>query len=95
MRTKLESEKEYRKRAETAPLIMTEHPAGKTTIKEAVYWPGEGYGGSTSCMSMDEAKQRARETLKGGYGRNGKSVVHIIETTTRVVEVSIGAAEDV
>lgn len=94
MGTKLELEKEYRKRAETAPLILTEQPA-RTSIKEAVYWPGEGYGGANLCENLEHAKQQARETLKAGYGRNGKSVVHIIETTTRIVEVSIGAAEDV
>lgn len=94
--TKIEPEKQYRKRAETAPLILTERPA-RTTIKEAVYWPDEGggYGGASICHSLDDAKYRARETLKMGYGRGSKSVIHIIETTTRIIEVSIGSAENV
>lgn len=87
-----ESRDHYRKRAATAPLILTEREP-KTTIKEAVWWPGDGYGGATPCRTLDEAKERARETLKLGYGQNPKkNVVHIVETTTRIIEVSIGDA---
>jgi hypothetical protein len=93
--TKTESEKQYRKRAETAELVLTEWPS-RTAIKKAVYWPQEAsYGGADICASIDDAKQRARETLKLGFGRDSKSVVHIIETTTRIIEVSIGSAESV
>jgi hypothetical protein len=85
-----ETEAAYRKRAETAPLEVSEGE-WKETIMEAVYWPQEGsYGGGTSCKTREEALDRARGTMKLGYGIDpAKHVVHIVETRRRVVVVSL------
>jgi hypothetical protein len=80
----------YRERAKTAVLIADECD-WKEKIVEAVYWPKEGsYGIGTSCTSRDRAMDIARKTLTLGFGFNpSRNEVHIIETRTRVVKVSI------
>jgi len=85
-----ETEAAYRKRAETASLSVSEGEWTET-IMEAVYWPKEGgYGCGTSCKTREDALDRARSTLKLGYGSDPtKHVVHIVETRRRVIVVSL------
>ncbi len=88
-----ETQAAYRKRAETAPLEVSEGE-WKEKIVEAVYWPKEGgYGCGTSCKTREEALGRARGTMMLGYGSDpAKHVVHIVETRTRVVVVRLAGA---
>lgn len=86
----LEDVAAYRKRAANAPLVV-DAGESRTTIMEAVYWPRDGvHGGTTSHPTIDAAMEGARRTLALGYGRDrGYNRVHIIETTTRIIEVRL------
>lgn len=87
-----EAEATYRKRAETAPLVVTEGEWTET-ITEAVYWPGEGYGCGTRHQTRQDAEAAARSALMLGYGRrHDRNRVHIIEIRKRIIEVSISDA---
>lgn len=84
------TEAAYKKRAETAPLVLSESQ-WKETIKEAVYWSGEGYGIPSKYETREQAEAAARRSMMLGYERpDGKSRVHIIETRIRIIEVSLG-----
>ena len=84
----------YRKRAVTSSLVV-EEGKWREKMMEAVWWPREGaYGGGTLCASRDDALANARKTLALGYGRDDKTEVHIVETRTRVIRVSLAPATE-
>jgi hypothetical protein len=56
----------------------------RTRFTVAVYWPGEGYGGSAYYQTMEAAREHARELIRLGYGGH-KHPIHIITTTTSVL----------
>lgn len=60
-----------------------------TEIMEAIYWPGEGYGGGTRCATMDAAREHVRRSIAMGYGKAGKNPVRIIVTTRQVIEFTV------
>lgn len=79
---------DYCRRAKTADLVLeNRHP--RTSVAVSVYWPGEGYGIGEPCRDLRHAEEVARRVLALGYGRVTSNQVHIIETTTRIIEVSI------
>jgi hypothetical protein len=56
----------------------------RTRFTVAVYFPGDGYGGSTQCPTMEAAREHARELIRLGYGHS-KHPIHIITTTISVL----------
>lgn len=60
-----------------------------TRIVVAVYWPGEGYGGGTTCKTMEDARGEVGNLLHRGYGKSGKNPIHIVTKITNKIEIEL------
>jgi hypothetical protein len=59
-----------------------------TSIQEAVYWPGEGYGCANDYETIQQACAAARRSIAMGYGKAGKNPIRVIVTTTQIIEIT-------